>query len=127
MKEAHETARRGNVVTIVVQDIDVCSLPVYMTHPLLTRFLARQSLMGAVRDNLIRAERDNNLIYHKDIPSSAALPPITPASLVKSDIPSALKDPQSIVQGDVIFGGLLSWGAKTAIGETSAVVLSCDI
>jgi programmed cell death 6-interacting protein len=74
--------------------------------------------MGVVKENLIRAERDNNLIYHNVVPSLPSLLPISPASIVKSDIPSGLQDPQSIVQSDaVIFGELLAWGAKEAIGE----------
>lgn len=72
-----------------------------------------------MKDLYARAERDNDLIYHKEVPSLAALPPITPASLVSSDVPKGLIEPQSVLQRDgVIFGELLAWGAKAAIGRT---------
>jgi len=37
--------------------------------------------------------------------------------MVKSDVQSTLTDPQSVIQRDaVIFGELLAWGARKAIG-----------
>jgi len=76
-----------------------------------------QSLLGAVESDIKRAERDNDLIYHQIPPSLTSLQPIPPATMVKSEAPSTLTDPQSVVQGEaVIFGELLAWGARKAIG-----------
>lgn len=37
--------------------------------------------------------------------------------MVKSDVQSTLTDPQNVIQNDaVIFGELLAWGARKAIG-----------
>lgn len=77
-----------------------------------------QSLLAVVKDSYTRSERDNDLIYHKEVPSLAALPVISPAPMVKSDVPSGLQDPQAVLQRDgVIFGELLAWGAKAAISK----------
>ena len=85
------------------------------------RFVNRdvlQNLLDNVQKNLARAERDNDLIYHKDIPALSGLPPIDRVAMVKSIIPPGLSDPKSAVNKDgVIFGELPSWGAKMAIGE----------
>lgn len=72
--------------------------------------------MAVVKDSYTRSERDNDLIYHKEVPSLAALPAISPAQMVKVDVPNGLNDPQTVLHGDgVIFGELLAWGAKAAI------------
>lgn len=70
-----------------------------------------------MENDIKRAERDNDLIYHQIPPSLTSLQPITPATMVKSDVPSTLTDPQGVIQRDgVIFGELLAWGARKAIG-----------
>lgn len=76
-----------------------------------------QSLFSTVESDIKRADRDNDLIYHHVPPSLTSLQPIPPASMVKSDVQSALTDPQSIIQKEaVIFGELFAWGARKAIG-----------
>lgn len=95
-KEGGDAARRGGVSTSVLNDLN--------------------SLLSVVDNDIKRAERDNNLIYHQTPPSLTSLPPITPATMVKSDVPSPLTDPQSVIQRDaVIFGELLAWGTRKAI------------
>ncbi|GLB40217.1 putative BRO1-like domain containing protein [Lyophyllum shimeji] len=95
-KKGYDIARRGRIAPAVIQDI--------------------QSLLEVVQKNLARAERDNDLIYHHDVPASSALAPIPQANLVSSTIPAGLSDPTSVVgNGRMIFGELLSWGAKEAI------------
>ncbi|TFY77999.1 hypothetical protein EWM64_g6012 [Hericium alpestre] len=95
-KRGYDIARRGNVSPAVLQDI--------------------KSLLEIVETNLTRAERDNDLIYHKDVPSVSALPTIQPASMVESLTPAALLDPKDAIGSDeVIFGSLLSHGARVAI------------
>ena len=77
-----------------------------------------QSLFSTVENDIKRAERDNDLIYHHVPPSLTSLQPIPPASMVKSDVQTTLTDPQSIIQKEgVIFGELLAWGARKAIGS----------
>ncbi|KAG5647384.1 hypothetical protein DXG03_000454 [Asterophora parasitica] len=95
-KKAHDIARRGRIAAPVLQDI--------------------QSLLEVVQKNLARAERDNDLIYHKDVPASSALSPIVQTNLVSSTIPAALSDPTSLIgNARAIFGELVGWGAKEAI------------
>ncbi|KAI0313744.1 BRO1-domain-containing protein [Amylostereum chailletii] len=75
-----------------------------------------KSLLDIVEKNLKRAERDNDLIYHHDVPSTSTLPIIPPTSMVRQVVPPTLQDPKAAV-GDqpVLFSELLSWGARTAI------------
>lgn len=64
-----------------------------------------------------RAERDNDLIYHQDVPPASALPPITEVVMAQPLVDPGLQDPKSVVGKDgVIFGELLGWGARLAIG-----------
>ncbi|RDB25545.1 pH-response regulator protein palA/RIM20 [Hypsizygus marmoreus] len=95
-KKAYDTARRGRIAPPVLQDI--------------------QSLLEIVQKNLSRAERDNDLIYHHDVPASSALAPIPPTNLVSPTLPAGLADPASLIgSGRIIFGDLVGWGAKEAI------------
>ncbi|KAF5371831.1 hypothetical protein D9615_009578 [Tricholomella constricta] len=95
-KRAHDIARRGRIATPVLHDI--------------------QSLLEVVLKNLGRAERDNDLIYHHDVPASSALAPIAQTNLVSSTIPAGLVDPTGLIgNGRMIFGELVGWGAKEAI------------
>lgn len=81
-----------------------------------------KSLLDVLQKNLARAERDNDLIYHKDIPPSSAITPIHVVVMVQSSLLSGLSDPRSMVGGGrVLFGELLSWGAREAI-STSILV-----
>lgn len=76
-----------------------------------------QSLLEIVQKNLKRAERDNDLIYHHDVPAGSALPPIAAANLVSSVPPAGLNDPVSLIGSKHIFGDLVGWGAKEAISQ----------
>ena len=74
--------------------------------------------MDAIQKNLTRAERDNDLIYHHEVPAASALSPITQTNLVASTMPSGLSDPIGLLKGSrVILGGLVGWGAKEAISK----------
>ncbi|KAG6816889.1 hypothetical protein H0H87_002009 [Tephrocybe sp. NHM501043] len=95
-KKAYDIARRGRISSTVLQDI--------------------QSLLEVVQKNLSRAERDNDLIYHHDVPTFSALVPIAETNLVSSTVPAGLSEPTSIIgNGRLIFGELVGWGAKEAI------------
>jgi programmed cell death 6-interacting protein len=83
-----------------------------------------QSLLEIVDSNLTRAQRDNDLIYHQDVPAASSLPVIQPASMVASVVSPELTEPKKILGNDnLIFGELVSWGAQTAIG-TAGILLS---
>ncbi len=75
-----------------------------------------KSLLDTVQKNLARAQRDNDLIYHHDIPATATLSPIPETSLASPTIPPGLLDPK-IVLGTMqpLFEGLIGWGAREAI------------
>lgn len=76
-----------------------------------------KSLTHTLEKNIARAERDNDLIYHQDVPPISAIPSIQEISMVQSVIPAGLQDPKSTLGNeDVIFGELVPWGAKVAVG-----------
>ena len=79
-----------------------------------------QSLLTAVRKSLARAERDNDLIYHQEVPAPSALPSIAHAAIAQPSVPVGLSNPTSLVeQSDMILGELLGWGAQEAISMYS--------
>ncbi|KAG5341599.1 hypothetical protein C0989_009080 [Termitomyces sp. Mn162] len=95
-KKAYDVARRGRIAPPVMQDI--------------------QSLLEIIQKNLSRAERDNDLIYHHDVPASPALIAIAQTNLVSSMVPSTLSDLTTLIgSGRLIFAELVGWGAKEAI------------
>ncbi|TFK47825.1 pH-response regulator [Heliocybe sulcata] len=95
-KKAYDIARRGGVAKAVVEDV--------------------KSLLDEVQKNITRAERDNDLIYHQDVPAPSALPVITGAALVNSNVHPGLTNPSTVIGSEgVIFGELLAWGAKEAV------------
>ncbi|KXN89114.1 pH-response regulator protein palA/RIM20 [Leucoagaricus sp. SymC.cos] len=95
-KKAHDTGRRGKVAASVQEDI--------------------QSLLDTVQTRLTRAERDNDFIYHHDIPAGAALPPIQETSLATATIPPGLLEPKTVLGSmQPLFDGLIGWGAREAI------------
>lgn len=95
-KTAQETGRRGKIAASVQEDI--------------------QSLLDTVQRSLTRAECDNDLIYHHDIPAGAALPPIQETSLATATIPPGLLDPKTVLGSmQPLFDGLVGWGAREAI------------
>jgi programmed cell death 6-interacting protein len=110
-RRAFDTARRG-ASKLVLEDVKVC-----YCCPINYHLTIIQSLLEIVDSNLARAQRDNDLIYHQDVPS-ASLPVIQPASMVASVVPPGLSEPKKILGNDnLIFGELISWGAQTAIGS----------
>ncbi|KAH8092591.1 pH-response regulator [Cristinia sonorae] len=95
-QKGFDVARRAAVAPAILNDI--------------------RSVLDNVQKNLHRAERDNDLIYHQDVPPATSLPPIQDASMVQSLVAKALLEPKTIVKPDaVIFGELLGWGARRAI------------
>ncbi|KAI0359835.1 BRO1-domain-containing protein [Trametes cingulata] len=95
-KKGYDLARRGGVAQPVQQDV--------------------KSLLDIVQKNVSRAERDNDLIYHHDVPPASALPAIAEVVMAQPLIDPGLREPRSIVGNDaVIFGELLGWGARLAI------------
>lgn len=81
-----------------------------------------QSLSTVVEASLKRAERDNDLIYHQDVPSTASLLPIQDMKdVIFASIPAGLSDPKLVVgEGNVILGELSGWGVLKAIGMNLA-------
>lgn len=78
--------------------------------------------MDIINTNITRAERDNDLIYHYDVPSFSQLQPVQEITMVKSTIPPGLQDcAADINQDGLIFGDLVGWGAKVAIGSSDTV------
>ncbi|KAF8632279.1 hypothetical protein AX15_002017 [Amanita polypyramis BW_CC] len=95
-RTAFDTCRRGKIAGAVLQDV--------------------QSLLDTLQKDLTRAERDNDLIYHHDVPVVSTLPPIKPAPLVSSTIPQGLLNPASVLGNETpLFANLLGWGAREAI------------
>ncbi|KAI9512028.1 pH-response regulator [Russula earlei] len=75
-----------------------------------------KSLLEILDTNLTRARRDNDLIYHQDVPPASSLPIIQPVSMVSSIIPPEVLEPGKILgNSNLIFGELISLGAQTAI------------
>ncbi|EIN04799.1 BRO1-domain-containing protein [Punctularia strigosozonata HHB-11173 SS5] len=93
---AYDTARRGGVASAVFNDA--------------------KSLLDKLTKELPLAERDNDYIYHNDVPDMSALPAPAPASIVQPIVPPLLQDPKKAVgEGRVVLGELLAWGAKEAL------------
>ncbi|CCA73787.1 probable palA protein [Serendipita indica DSM 11827] len=94
-KQGQESARRG-VMAAVVEDIN--------------------TLSNWIEEQTAKSRRDNDYIYHQDVPPVSALEIIEPANLVNSAVLGGLRDPQTALNGDdALFSGLTSWGARTAI------------
>ncbi|KAG6329314.1 hypothetical protein ID866_9775, partial [Astraeus odoratus] len=96
-KRGYNLAKRSSVAPAVVQDI--------------------KSLLDVLQKNLVRAQRDNDLIYHQDVPASSAVDGIQDVVMVKSNVPPGLLDPRSVIGGTdaILFGDMLSWGAREAV------------
>ncbi|VVT44308.1 uncharacterized protein SAPINGB_P000373 [Magnusiomyces paraingens] len=52
-----------------------------------------KDLQERIRSDLERAERDNDLIYQKLVPSVSSLPVISPISMAKAVVPPEIKEP----------------------------------
>ncbi|KAF7986480.1 hypothetical protein HWV62_31277 [Athelia sp. TMB] len=95
-KKGYDIARRGNVAPAVLKDIE--------------------ALLKKAQADMIRAERDNDLIYHKDVPSPSALAAILEVAVAPIIVPPGLQNPQSAIGNDgVILGEMPGWGAGEAI------------
>ncbi|KAG2036905.1 BRO1-like domain-containing protein [Suillus americanus] len=95
-KKAFNIAKRAGVAQAVINDV--------------------KSLLDVVQKNLSRAERDNDLIYHENVPAPSSIPAIQEVSMVQSIIPPGLRDPKSVISDNsIIFGEMLGWGAREAI------------
>ncbi|TCD68499.1 pH-response regulator protein palA/rim20 [Steccherinum ochraceum] len=95
-QKGYDLARRAAVAPAVLSDI--------------------KSVLDNVQKNFNRAERDNDLIYHQDVPPAPSLPAIQEARMVQSLVAKALLEPKTLIKFDAaIFGELLGWGARRAI------------
>ncbi|KIM56911.1 hypothetical protein SCLCIDRAFT_1219945 [Scleroderma citrinum Foug A] len=95
-KKGYSVAKRSSIAPAVVQDI--------------------KSLLDVVQKDLTRAQRDNDLIYHQDIPASTAIDPIQEVVMVKSNVPQGLSNPRSVIGSDgVFFEDMLGWGPREAV------------
>ncbi|KAG9289057.1 hypothetical protein G9A89_015606 [Geosiphon pyriformis] len=79
-----------------------------------------KSLEKPINDNLVRAEKDNDLIYLHSIPSASSLPPIGRAKMVEATVPPEVKDPISLMNersilGEPLFVQLVPFAVHQAI------------
>ncbi|KIM39855.1 hypothetical protein M413DRAFT_19615 [Hebeloma cylindrosporum] len=94
--KAYETARRGKIGGPVLQDA--------------------QSLLETVKNSEVRAQRDNDLIYHQDVPSPAALSNLQETKLVSATVPKGLLNSNSVIgTRHRLFSQLAGWGSREAI------------
>lgn len=73
-----------------------------------------------MQKNITRAERDNDLIYHEDVPDESNLAPIDLRNslLCGPKVPPGLSNPKQLIgQEGFIMQGLLGWGAQEAISR----------
>ena len=80
-----------------------------------------QGLQAIIADNLKRATRDNDMIYLDPVTSSANLPAIAPAAMVKATVPPEIENPISYLfagpggLGKPLFETLVPYGVHLAI------------
>ncbi|KAG9001425.1 pH-response regulator protein palA/rim20 [Tulasnella sp. JGI-2019a] len=75
-------------------------------------------LLKSVEGNWTTANKDNDLIYHQDVPSESHVPVIKEADIVKAAIAPELVHPDSLVRSDSeppIFGDLVAHGVRMAV------------
>jgi programmed cell death 6-interacting protein len=77
-----------------------------------------QSFAKAIDTNFSRAQKDNDLIYHQNVPPESTLEPIAAVNMVNSVIDNKLKDPSLAIGNtdSALFAGLVSHGVRMAIG-----------
>ncbi|KAJ4464583.1 BRO1-like domain-containing protein [Lentinula aciculospora] len=96
IKKGYDVARRGRVLPTILNDI--------------------QSFQDIIKKELARAERDNDLIYHQDIPTGSLLPAIQQAAIAQATIPKELSYPNVLVHyNQMLFSSLMGWGTREAI------------
>lgn len=66
-----------------------------------------KSLLDVITTSLKRAEKDNDLIYLQNVPSTSAVPPIVPAEMVKVWVPAEVENPISAMNDGSILGAPL--------------------
>ncbi|KAF8825086.1 hypothetical protein HHX47_DHR7000235 [Lentinula edodes] len=75
-----------------------------------------QSFLEIIKKELFRAERDNDLIYHQDVPTGSTLPAIQQATVAQAVTPKELSDPTVLVPlNQMVFSSLMGWGTREAI------------
>ncbi|KAF8968115.1 BRO1-like domain-containing protein [Flammula alnicola] len=95
-KKAYDIARRGKIAAPVLRDA--------------------QSLLETVKNSEVRAQRDNDLVYHQDVPSSSSLPALQETKLVSPTVPKGLLNLNSVIGSQhQLFSELAGWGAREAI------------
>ncbi|KAJ3836346.1 BRO1-like domain-containing protein [Lentinula raphanica] len=95
-KKGYDIARKGRVTPAVLNDI--------------------QSFLEILKKEMNRAERDNDLIYHQDVPAGSSLPAIQQVTLAQVLVPKELLDPSAVIPSDqMLFSGLMGWGTREAI------------
>lgn len=78
-----------------------------------------RDLLTSITSDLARSTRDNDLIYHKDVPSPSSLPIIVEATVAKLVVAPELLQPERLVGSanePPIFGELVAHGVRTAVG-----------
>lgn len=128
LAQASQWARRGiesqhpDVAGPVIQDIQVSIIKFFLPSSFVLPTHCRiyhQALADYIDKQSANAQRDNDLIYHQEIPPLSSLDPIDPAALVVSATLGGLKDPDSVLREDqLLFTDLTTWGARLAIGPS---------
>lgn len=124
-------AKRSGVSPAVLSDVNVSDLH-RIYHAAVRKqlcknfnsllFVDHQSLQVAIATSLKKLERENDLIYHDDIPSASTLPLINGRALVAEDPMTELLDPAEYLKNlspeptRLIFDGLEAWGIRRARG-----------
>ncbi|EJU04879.1 BRO1-domain-containing protein [Dacryopinax primogenitus] len=72
------------------------------------------SLSKAINESTSRAERDNDLIYHQDVPAASSLPPIQARNVTAPAPIDGWKDPRRVL-GSMLFEQLMPWAVTRAI------------
>lgn len=105
-------AQKGKVTPTVIQDVQV-----RLFDDSIESFqLSRQSLLETITTSHARAQRDNDLVYHQDVPPASSGFAIQITKLVSSTVPKGLDNPSGVLQNKrPLFSNLLSWGALEAI------------
>lgn len=108
-KKAYDVARRGRASTAVVKDT--------------------QAFAEMLQKEITKSERDNDLIYHHEVPSLSGLQAILPADLANPEVPPGLLNPDAYLEKP-LFGQLVSWATREAISalfSATQALLSPDL
>jgi len=88
----------------------------YTNESARTLLTFRQSLLETIATSEARAQRDNDLVYHQDVPPASSILAIQVTKLVSPTVPKSLLNPASVLQSRrPLFNNLISWGALEAI------------